>query len=107
MIVSFIYRFKNDPKIHYGKYIGYINEHYEEGLDREIVSLIKEPLQNEFEQRNIDKEDPSSLIVGILGYNRDVKDYFSEMEKDIYDLLYCNWSTQPPEFFLNGHLIKI
>jgi len=107
MIVSFIYRFKNDPTIHYGKYIGYVSDDYEEGLDREMVHIIKQPLQKEFESRNIDPEDPSSIIIGILGSNRDVTDYFSETEKDIFNLLYCNWSNQPPELFLNGNLIKL
>lgn len=107
MIVSFIYRFKNDPTIYYGKYIGYVSNDYEEGLDKEMVNIIKYPLQKELESRNIDPEDPSSITIGILGADRDIKDYFSETEKDIFNLLYCNWSNQPSEFFLNGNLIKL
>ena len=106
MIVSFIYRFKNDSTLYYGKYIGYVSDDYEEGLDQEMVNIIKYPLKKEFESRNIDPEDPSSITIGILGADRDIKDYFSENEKNIFNLLYCNWSTQPPEFFLNGNLIK-
>jgi hypothetical protein len=106
MIVSFIYRFKGDPKIYYGKYIGYVSDDYEEGLDREIAIILMNPLKEELKRRYIDSEDPSSIIVGVLGCDRDIKDYFSETEKDIFDLLFCNWSNQNPEFFLNGHLIK-
>ena len=107
MIVSFIYRFKNDQTIHYGKYIGYVSNEYEEGLDREIATLITPLLRKELESRNIDPEDSSSLIIGVLGSNREIADYFSETEKDVFDLLYCNWSNQPPELFLNGHLVKL
>jgi len=107
MIVSFIYRFKNDPTMYYGKYIGYVSDNYEDGLDTEIANIIKNPLQNELESRNIDPEDPSSITIGILGADRNIKDYFSENEKDIFNLLYCNWSNQTPEFFLNGNLIKL
>ena len=104
MIVTFIYKNKNSTTKYYGKYIGYLSNDYNEGLDRELLnytsiySILKEPL---------DLNDQNDLIIGILGFNRDTYDYFSEEEKYIFDLLYCNWTSgQKQEIYLNGNLLK-
>ena len=104
MIVTFIYKKKNSNTKYFGKYIGYLSSSYEEGLDRELATryiydLVKESLY---------LNDPSELIIGILGFNRETCDYFSEEEAYIFDLLYCNWTGgQEKEIYLNGNSIKI
>lgn len=101
MIVTFIYKHKNSNTKYYGKYIGQISTSYEEGLDRQIAyfifNILKEPLN---------LSETEDLIVGILGFNRDTTDYFSEEESHIFELLYCNWSPTNSEIYLYGKLIK-
>jgi len=104
MIITFIYKNKNDPnqKIYYGKYIGFLNQPYsnEDGMDVELKNIIYE---KSF-KKQFNSEDIDNIIIGILGFNRDTNDYFSENEKDIFDLLYLNWSNQPIEIYFNGKL---
>lgn len=97
MIVTFIFNIKNQKDMMYGKYIGQISNHYEEGLDHQILLIIRPILEKHF---NLNESD--HITVGIIGYNRDGYDYFSEKEKDIFDLLYCDWSSQRPDIFIHG-----
>jgi len=109
MIITFIYKSKNDPnqKIYHGKYIGILNQPYsnEEGMDVELKNIIYEKsLKKQFNLNSGAESDIDNIIIGILGFNRDTNDYFSENEKDIFDLLYLNWSNQPIEIYFNGKL---
>jgi hypothetical protein len=99
MIVSFIYQVNNEK--YYGKYIGNIATNYEEGLDIEIQNKIFPLLKPEY---NLESE--NDLVVGILFYTREKYEYFSEKESRIFDLIYCDWSNQPKEIYLNKKLIK-
>lgn len=101
MIVTFIYKNnKDENKVCYGKYIGFLNENYisQEGMDIELKNIMYEKF---FKRFNLELDD---IIIGILGFNRDTNDYFSEDEKYIFDLLYLNWSNQPIEIYFNGKI---
>ncbi len=100
-IVTFIYKHKNSTTKYYGKYIGYLSDDYEEGLDRELALLVYEVLKDALNLSDID-----DLIIGILHCDRKISDYFSEKESQIFDLLYCKWSNQPIEVYLNNNLIR-
>lgn len=100
MIVTFIYKIKNSEK-YYGKYIGQIRDNYEEGLDKEMLCKLSNIL-NILNIENID-----DISIGIIGFNRDTYDYFSEDEAKIFDLLYCDWSNQEPEIYINGKKMKL
>lgn len=99
MIVTFIYKI-NHLKYH-GKYVGYIPTDYEEGLDKEIYYIFRDIFEKYY---GVKKDE--DVTIGILGFNRDTYDYFSENEAGVFDLLYCNWSNQEAEIYLNGKLIK-
>jgi hypothetical protein len=101
MIITFIYQFKGTKKKYYGKYIGYMPEEYEEGLDKELSHSLFEIFQKHYLIGNID-----DVVIGILGFNRDTYDYFSENEANIFDLLYCNWSNQDPDLYIDGNPVK-
>lgn len=101
MIVTFIFNIKKQKDMMYGKYIGHISNHYEEGLDHQILLIIRPIVEKHF---NLNGSDP--ITIGIIGYNRDGYDYFSEKEKDIFNLLYCDWSHQQPDIFIHGISIR-
>jgi|LauGreDrversion4_2_1035121.scaffolds.fasta_scaffold05298_11 hypothetical protein len=103
MIVTFLFRIKGDTGRYYGKYIGKCPEEYSEGLDRSLAELLF-PFFQAIEPERI--MDDTNLSVGVLSAERDVKDYFSEYERDIFDLVYCNWSNQPIEVYWKGSLTK-
>ncbi len=103
MIVTFLFRIKGDSNRYYGKYIGKCPEEYTEGLDRCLAEQLFPFFQGAEPERIMDHED---LSVGVLSAERDVKDYFSEHEKDIFDLVYCNWSNQPIEVYWKGSAVK-
>lgn len=100
MIVTFIYKIKNSEK-YYGKYIGYLSDDYEEGLDIELTQKLYNIFEKYYFANSLD-----DIVVGVIGFNRDTYDYFSDNESNIFDLLYCNWSNQNPELYINGKLIK-
>jgi len=52
-------------------------------------------------------EEETDLQIGILSHHRDGSDFFSEEEKNVFDLLYCKWSNQPRELFIGGKQIEI
>jgi len=97
MIVTFIFSIKGQKEKMYGKYIGQISDDYEEGLDHEILYIIRPLLEKHFGLNESD-----SITIGIISHHRDGYDYFSEKEKDIFDLLYCDWSNQRPDLFIHG-----
>jgi hypothetical protein len=101
MIITFMYRVKHSPTLYHGKYIGALTDTYEEGLDVELLNTIFPILHATYSIN-----DTSDVTLGILSYHRDKLDYFSENEKDIFDLLYCNWKAQPSEIFVAGKLIR-
>lgn len=102
MIITFMYKIPNNHNIFYGKYVGYVTDAYEEGLDKELLTIIFPALKQYY-----DLKDESDIIVGIISYNRkDGIDYFSENEKNIFTMLYCKWSGQPEDVFMNGKLYK-
>ena len=106
MIITFIYKIKNSNLYdsnhkYYGKYIGYVSDDYEEGLDKELSNTLYTLFENHYSIKSID-----DIVIGVLGFNRDTYDYFSENEANIFDLLYCDWSNQEPEIYINGKLIK-
>ena len=94
MIITFLYRILDST--HYGKYIGAVSDDYEEGLDIELRGIVY-PLIADY----YFLEDPSELRIGILSAQRNGSDYYSEEEKNVFDLLYCNWSNQKAELFLH------
>lgn len=98
MIVTFMYKINGQR--YYGKYIGYVIDNYLEGLDREMAYK----LENIFEKYYSTKKE--DVVVGVLGFNRDTYDYFSEIEANIFDILYCDWSNQEKEIYVNGKLVK-
>jgi hypothetical protein len=93
MIITFLYRIRDHT--YYGKYIGYVSQNYEEGLDMELQSILFPVLSEHYSI-----QDPAALRIGILSSQRNGGDYFSENEKHVFDLLYCKWSNQPEEIFL-------
>ena len=97
MIITFIYKNNNSDTKYYGKYIGYVSDSYSEGLDRQVSLIVYDVLKGPLNLCNID-----DLIIGVIGFNRDTYDYFSEEESKIFDLLYCNWSNEPKEVYIKG-----
>ena len=95
MIVSFIYQIHG---IRYnGKYIGQIPDNYEEGLDIGVLKIISPELMDYYHLENL-----SDITLAVVSTLRDSKDYFSENEKLVLDLLYCNWGNQPKEVYIYG-----
>ena len=92
MIVTFLYRVGDGPR-KYGKYIGYLSDNYEEGMDKELESVIW-PL--------LGAGNRDDFHIGILYYSREAYEYFSEDERLVFDFLYCNWSNEPKELFIDG-----
>jgi hypothetical protein len=100
MIVAFVYRIGS---VKYdGKYIGYLTDQYEEGLDHELKRVILPSLLSYYHI-----SDPDMIKIGIMSHQRLGSDYFSEDEKYAFDLLYCNWSNQTVEIFFEGNPYKI
>lgn len=99
MIITFIYKISNSSK-YYGKYIGYISENYEEGLDIQLKHKLF-PIFEKYYSLN----DINEISIGILGFNRDSYDYFSEKEAFVFDFLYCDWTNEPKEIYLNNNKI--
>ena len=100
MIVAFLYRIGSVR--YYGKYIGYLSDQYEEGLDHELKGVILPSLLSYYHI-----SDPDLITIGIMSHQRLGSDYFSEDEKFTFDLLYCNWSNQTVEVFFDGKPYKI
>jgi hypothetical protein len=94
MIITFLYRILDST--HYGKYIGAVSDDYEEGLDIELRNILYPLIEDYYFL-----DDPSDLRIGILSAQRNGSDYYSEEEKHVFDLLYCNWSNQRAELFLH------
>ena len=94
MIITFLYRILDSTR--YGKYIGAVSDDYEEGLDIELRGILYPLIADHYFL-----EDPNELRIGILSAQRNGSDYYSEEEKNVFDLLYCNWSNQKAELFLH------
>ena len=98
MIITFIYTVPCCERVFYGKYVGYVIDTYEDGLDMELNRIIMPILQKYYKLK-----DDASIIVGILShYRKESSDYFSENEKHALTMLYCKWPAQAPEIFMNG-----
>jgi hypothetical protein len=95
MIITFLYRILDSTR--YGKYIGAVSDDYEEGLDIELRNILYPLIANYYFL-----EDLTKLQIGILSAQRNGSDYYSEEEKNVFDLLYCKWSNQREEIFLHG-----
>lgn len=102
MILTFLYRIHGVTGRSYGKYIGKAPS-YEEGLDRGLAEILF-PLFNQRYPSHV--KESSDISIGILFVDREAKDYYSEEEKDVFDLLYCHWAMGPVEAFLEGVAIK-
>jgi len=102
MIITFLFRIKYGEMRSHGKYIGYASDDYEEGLDIELRNQLFPVLKKYY-----GLEEESDLQVGILSHHRNGSDYFSEEEKNVFDLLYCKWSNQPCDLFIGGKQIEI
>lgn len=98
MIITFLYQIQGIR--YYGKYVGYLSDDYEEGLDIELKNIIYPEIANYY-----DTEDPSDVQIGVLFSSRNGSDYFSEEEKTVFGLLYLNWSNEPKEVFIHGNKI--
>jgi hypothetical protein len=99
MIISFFYRIRE--KMYHGKYIGYVSNDYDEGLDIEVLNMCYPIWKHAYSL-----QDESDVYVAIISYQRNGNDYFSENEKYVFDTLYYNWTTQPVEIFIEGKLWK-
>jgi len=102
MIITFIYTVPNCLTPLYGKYVGYVTDDYEDGLDMEVMRLIFPILQQYY---TLSKD--ATVTVGILShYRKDSIDYCSENEKNAFTLLYCKWPLtmdgKSSEIFMNG-----
>jgi hypothetical protein len=95
MIVTFLYRVKDVT--YYGKYIGYISDHYEDGLDIEIQRIMYPYVKNHYHLRN-----QSDFYVGIISYQTELYTYFSPEESKVFQLLFCNFSNEDKELYLHG-----
>ena len=80
MIVTFFYTLPDRPSPLYGKYVGYVSNTYEDGLDMEVARLIF-PVVQQYYQLSED----AVVTVGILShYRKDSMDYCSENEKNAF-----------------------
>jgi len=102
MIITFLFRIKYGEIRYYGKYIGYASSQYEEGLDIELHHELFPLLKKYYEL-----EEETDLQIGIISHHRDGSDYFSEEEKNVFDLLYCKWSNQPCDLFIDRKRVEI
>lgn len=101
MILTFLYRVPGKAERYFGKYIGKCPDRYEEGLDRVLADLLFPLFRVVY-----GVSDVAEISIGILFAERNAFDYYSEEEKDTFDVLYCNWSNQPAEVFINGSIYK-
>ncbi len=99
MIITFFY--KINEKLYHGKYIGYMPDDYEEGLDIEVLNMFYPVWKQAYSLK-----DKSDVCVAIISHQRNGHDYFSENENQIFASLYCNWTNQPVEIFIHGKLWK-
>jgi len=95
MIITFLYRI-NDLT-YYGKYIGYISDNYEDGLDIEIQRIIYPYVKEYYHLTH-----PSQLHIGILFYQSTSYTYFSSEECNVFQFLLCNFSNDNKELYLHG-----
>lgn len=79
-----------------------MSDDYDEGLDIELRNELFPILKKYY-----GLEDETDLQIGIISHIRDGYDYFSEEEKNVFDLLYCNWSNQPRELFIDRKRVEI
>jgi hypothetical protein len=93
--------YRIDGATYYGKYIGYMSDKYEEGLDVELLTDCYPILRHAYGLSN-----DTEISFGVISYQRSDTDYFSEHEKDMFDLLYCKWSNQPVDIFVKGKRIE-
>ena len=96
MTVTFIYKLYNENTVYFGKYIATVTDDYNVSLDHEIKSLIYPILKIEY--KNLEKSD---LQVGILFNLRQDYDYYSENEKNVFNLWYYE-SRKETKIFLDG-----
>ena len=99
MIITFFYRI--GEKLYHGKYIGYMSNDYDEGLDIEVLNKCYPIWKHAYSL-----QDESDVCVAIISHQRNGNDYFSENEKFVFDTLYYHWTTQPVEIFIEGKLWK-
>jgi hypothetical protein len=95
MIATFFYRIKGSSQRKYGKYIGKCPV-YEEGLDRALAEILLPVFQPKY-----GITDSSDILIGVLSVDRNTEDYFSEEEKHVFDMLYCQWQLTPVEVFFS------
>lgn len=94
MIATFFYRLPNDLTLYHGKYVGPCPV-YEEGLDRALLAILAPVFESVCGAVD-------GLHLGVIAVDRESKDYYSEEEKHVFDLLYCKWPTMPDELFYQG-----
>lgn len=99
MIATFLYRIGADRSLHHGKYVGPCPT-YEEGLDRALLAIFT-PLFHQFYG-----VEASDVRLGVLSVDRESKDYYSEEEKEVFDLLYCKWPAMEEEIFFHGEAVR-
>jgi len=95
MIVTFLYSIGNS--MHYGKYIGFVPDNYEDGLDIEIQRIIYPYVKDYYQLRS-----QSDVKIGILFYQRDSYAYFTPDESNVFQLLFCNFTNENKELYLHG-----
>ena len=94
MIVTFLYRVKDAT--YYGKYIGYISDNYEDGLDIEIQRIMYPYVKRYYHLTN-----QSEL------YQTESYTYFSSEESKVFQLLFCNFLNENKELYLHGEQQKL
>lgn len=95
MIVTFLYRIGEVTR--YGKYIGYISDKYEEGLDIEIQTILYPYIKTYYHLTN-----PQEFMVGIMSYQRASYQYFSPEERNVFQLIFCNFNNENKELYIHG-----
>jgi hypothetical protein len=77
MLVTFIYKLNNEPKMYFGKMIDDITDDYDEGLDVYIKEVLSPYYKGD------------TVMVGIMSairYNHD--EFYSENEYTVFDFYY-------------------
>lgn len=103
MIVTFIYRYRRDPTIYYGKYIG---ERMSDDSDITLSDFLLQTLSPYFAIQFDDYNCDEKIVIGIMAMVEE-ENCFSENEKNIFDLFYIRESAMYiPDVYLNGNLVK-
>jgi hypothetical protein len=106
--ITFIYRFGNNKRTFYGKYVtDHISDDHE-GLDAEVKHDLMNAI-NEYRKQQNKLPLKSKLHVGVISFSDDRYDailsYSTDAEIKCFDF-YTRYEYYQRETFINGKLIK-